>query len=397
MVVGLLLIIYLSFISLGLPDPLLGAGWPTMMKELGVPKGYAGIISMIISLGTVVSSLNSDRMTRRWGTGAVTMFSTGLTAVGLFLFSISRSFPMLCLAAIPCGLGAGGVDASLNNYVALHYASRHMSWLHCMWGVGTAIGPFILEFALKRHMGWHMGYRIVFILQVVLTFVLFLSLPQWKKRPHTASDQTNGGASKPLRLSDIVRIPGAREVMLAFFAYCGLEATAMLWASSYMHLHIGVSAETAAGYASLFCIGITLGRGLNGFLTAKFSDAQLNRAGFTVIGLGILVLLLAAGEYMALAGLLLIGFGCAPVYPGLIHSTPAHFGPDRSQAIIGVQMASAYVGSCLMPPLFGLIGQVIAMWLLPFFLAVMLLLMVWNHEKLMGIAATTNQGKEAVT
>lgn len=378
----LLPIIYISFISLGLPDPLLGAGWPTMMQQLSVPESYAGIISMITALGTVISSLNSDRLTYRFGTGRVTAFSVLLTAVGLFLFSISNAFWLLCLAAIPCGLGAGSVDASLNNYVALHYSSKHMSWLHCMWGVGTAIGPFILEFALTRQMGWQMGYRIISMLQLVLTAVLFLSLPSWKKRPAVAAADGKMADVKPLPLLQIIRIPGAREVMLAFFCYCALESTTGLWASSYMFLHLGVAPEVAAGYASLFFMGITLGRGLNGFLTARFSDIRLNRAGFITCGMGIVVLMLAKGEFLALAGLFLIGLGCAPVYPGLIHSTPAHFGADKSQAIIGVQMASAYVGTFLMPPFFGLIGQHIAMWLLPFFLMIMLLLMVWNHENL---------------
>ena len=379
----LLAVIYLAFISLGLPDSLLGSAWPSMHLEFGVPVSYAGVISMIIALGTVVSSLQSDRLTRKLGAGMVTALSVLLTALALLGFSLSRSFLALCILAFPYGLGAGSVDAALNNYVALNYASRHMSWLHCMWGVGTTVGPYVMEYALTGGQGWNAGYRYIAILQFALTLVIFVSLPLWKKRAaQTRTEDAAADVGRALPLREIVRIPGAKDVMVAFFCYCAVEATTMLWASSYLALGRGVSAEAAAGYASLFFIGITVGRALNGFLTMRFSDAQMIRAGQALVALGALLLLLPLGTGAALAGLVVIGLGCAPIYPCIIHSTPERFGADRSQALIGVQMASAYVGNCLMPPLFGLIANHISIGLFPIFLLVALAMMVLMHERL---------------
>ena len=383
----LLAVIYLAFISLGLPDSLLGSAWPSMQAELGAPVSSAGVISTIIALGTVVSSLQSDRLTRKLGAGLVTALSVLLTALALLGFSLSRSFPALCLFAIPYGLGAGSVDAALNNYVALNYASRHMSWLHCMWGVGTTVGPYVMEYALTGGQGWNAGYRYIAILQFAITLVVFLSLPLWKKRAaQTRAADAAADVGRALSLKEIARIPGAKDVMAAFFCYCAVEATTMLWASSYLALARGVSAEAAAGYASLFFIGITVGRALNGFLTMRFSDAQMIRAGQALVALGALLLLLPLGTGAALAGLVAIGLGCAPIYPCIIHSTPERFGADRSQALIGVQMASAYVGTLLMPPLFGLIADHISIGLFPVFLLVALAVMALMHERLVRMA-----------
>ncbi len=376
----LLAVIYLSFISLGLPDALLGSAWPMMYGEFGVPVSYAGIISMIVALGTIVSSLMSDRLTYKLGTGRITALSVAMTAIALFGFSTSDSFWIMCLWAIPYGLGAGSVDASLNNYVALHYSSRHMSWLHCMWGIGAATGPYIMGYVLSGGQHWSAGYRTIGILQIVLTAVLFLSLPLWKKRVQMVGEDGQV-LDKPLALRDVVSIPGAKEIMITFFCYCALESTAGLWASSYLVLFKGVVEETAASFASMFYIGITVGRALNGFLTMKFSDTQLIRIGQGIILLGVAAMLLPMGETVSLIGLILIGLGCAPIYPCVIHSTPAHFGEDKSQALIGVQMASAYVGTCLMPPLFGLIANHINVALLPVYLLVILVLMAVMHER----------------
>ena len=379
----LLVIIYISFISLGLPDSLLGSAWPSIYPELKVPVSYAGIISMIIALGTIVSSLQSDRLTRKLGTGKVTAFSVGMTAAALFGFSISHSFWMLCLWAVPYGLGAGSVDASLNNYVALHYESRHMSWLHCMWGVGATIGPYIMGFALTGGMTWNGGYRIISVLQIVLTILLAVSLPLWKGKKSADSSSENSQAQpRALSIKSILRIPGAKEVMVCFFCYCAVEQTAALWASSYLALYKGVPAETAARFAGMFFIGITVGRALSGFLTMKLNDVQMIRLGQALIGAGVLIMLLPLGAGASLAGLIIIGLGCAPIYPCIIHSTPDRFGADRSQAIIGVQMANAYVGTCLMPPLFGLIANHISVSLFPVYMLIILVLMTVMHELL---------------
>ena len=376
----LLIIIYLSFISLGLPDALLGAAWPMMSQEFSVPVSYAGGISLIIAMCTVVSSLQSDRLTKWLGAGKVTAFSVIMTAVAIFGFAVSREYWQLCLWAIPYGLGAGSVDASLNNYVALHYASRHMSWLHCMWGFGASIGPYIMGLALTNGMNWNTGYGIIGVIQIVLSAVLFLSLPLWKKSADTG-DET-GSAARPLTMKQIVRIPGAKEVMVAFFCYCGLEQTCILWGSSYFVLQIGLDEETAASLAALFMLGLTFGRFLNGFLTYKLNDSNLIRLGQGIISLGVVAMLLPLGKFSAMAGLTLMGLGCAPIYPCIIHSTPEHFGEAHSQAMIGVQMASAYVGICCMPPLFGLLANHIGVFLLPWYTGAILALMVVMCERL---------------
>lgn len=381
----LLPIIYLAFISLGLPDSLLGAAWPSMYPEFEIPVSFAGVISMIIAAGTVVSSLQSDRLTRRFGTGKVTTASVAMTALALWGFSVSHSFYLLCLWAVPYGLGAGSVDASLNNYVALHYASRHMSWLHCMWGVGASLGPHIMGYVLLGGRSWNLGYRYVALIQLVLTAILLLSLPLWKSGAARSDGAGEKGqtANATLSLWQVLRIPGAKAIMTAFFCYCALEQTAALWASSYLVLHKGTSAETAASYASLFFVGITVGRALSGFLTIRWNDTQMVRLGQGVILLGVLAVLLSGSEQITLVGFILIGLGCAPVYPCMIHATPEHFGEDKSQAVIGVQMASAYVGTCLMPPLFGLLAEAWSAALLPFYLLVILLGMTVAHESLL--------------
>lgn len=384
----LLAIIYLAFISLGLPDSLLGSAWPTMYQEFSVPVSYAGRVSMIIAAGTILSSLQCDRLTKKLGTGKVTAFSVLLTAIALFGFSVSHSFLMLCLWAVPYGLGAGCVDASLNNYVALHYASRHMSWLHCMWGLGASLGPYIMGFALTRGETWNMGYRYISILQFILTVILLISLPLWKKTPVKDAPIQEPSQSSSLSLAQIVRIPGAKEIMITFFCYCALEQTAGLWASSYLVLNWNLSAETAAGFASLFYVGITVGRAFSGFLTLKLNDTQMIRLGQGGILLGVALLILPLGQKAALAGLLIIGLGCAPIYPSIIHSTPVHFGADRSQAMIGVQMASAYVGTCLMPPIFGFLANTFGVFLFPIYLLLILVLMLFMHERVLRHTCT---------
>lgn len=373
----LLAIIYLSFISLGLPDGLLGSAWPTIYPMLDVPVSYAGILFAIISFCTVISSLLSDRLTLRFGPGKITAVSVATTALALFGFSVSQSYWMLCLWAIPYGLGAGSVDASLNNYVAIHYTSRHMSWLHCMWGVGATLGPYLMGCILSGGGHWTTGYRSIGIIQILLTVILFLSLPLWKNR---ASNRSEKQQKKPLSFSQILNIPGAKQIMIAFFCYCALEQTTALWAASYLTLHKGVPAETAAYFSSLFFIGITAGRCLNGFLTFRFTDTQLIRMGQGIVAVGIIALLLPMGQNISLLGLILIGLGCAPIYPCIIHSTPVHFTPEHSQALIGVQMASAYIGSTTMPPLFGWIAEHIHVSVLPAYLLAILVLMAAMHE-----------------
>lgn len=411
----LLAIIYLAFISLGLPDSLIGSGWPVMHTQLQVPLSYAGIITMIIAACTIVSSLMSDRLTARFGTGVVTAVSVVTTAIALFGFSLSGAFWMLCLWAIPYGLGAGAVDASLNNFVALHYASRQMNWLHCFWGVGAAISPYVMSLSLTNNLGWAYGYRFIGIIQVVLSVILFLSLPLWKRKEAGVGASAGAGVSagsgaagagsgagstadterpqsdtaagqKPARvhlsLAQIVRIPGVVPVLLAFFAYCAIEQTAGLWASSYLVQSRGVEPTVAAEFASLFYLGITGGRFIAGVIAGKLNDRQLVRVGVIILLVGILLILLPFGaQWPALAGLVLTGLGCAPIYPSLIHATPANFGAHRSQAVIGVQMAAAYVGTTFMPPLFGAIASVTGVWIFALYLLLFALLTAAMAER----------------
>lgn len=382
----LLAIIYMAFISLGLPDAILGSVWPTMYLEFNVPISYAGIISFIIALGTIISSLQSDRLTKKLGAGLVTSISVGLTAFALLGFSLSHSFIFLCVFAIPYGLGAGSVDAALNNYVALHFESRHMSWLHCMWGVGASMGPYIMGFALTNQSSWNAGYMYVFIIQAVLTLFLFLSLPLWKKHSTlsncniTTTDEHSIDTTKPIPLKTLITIPGAKQVLIMFFCYCAIEQTAGLWASSYLVLHRGVSIDQATGWASLYFIGITIGRAICGFITMKLSNKQMIRLGEFIIAMGLIIMILPFSNGFAIIGLIIIGLGCAPVYPCVIHSTPTNFGVENSQALTGVQMASAYVGTLIMPPLFGLIANYISISLYPFYLFGILILMVIMYE-----------------
>ena len=381
----LLAVIYLAFISLGLPDSLLGSVWPTIYQEFNVPVSYAGAIFMIISAGTIFSSLQSDRLTKSFGTGKVTAFSVLMTAIALWGFSISSSYWMLISWAIPYGLGAGSVDASLNNYVALHYKSHHMSWLHCMWGIGASIGPYIMSFALVNGQTWNMGYLYISLIQVALTVIIMLSLPLWKK-PFIINDiqevDVGNEKNKALTLKEIVNIPGAKQVMIMFFCYCALEQTAGLWASSYLVLQHGFDLEVATSYGSLFFIGITVGRAISGFITMKLKDKEMIYLGQGIILIGIIIMCLPLGHQVSLIGLVTIGLGCAPIYPCIIHSTPTNFGKNKSQAVIGVQMASAYVGNLLMPPLFGIIANHISVIVFPIYLLLILIIMVVMHIKL---------------
>ena len=401
MVQLLLAVIYIAFISLGLPDALLGSAWPVMYREFGVSVSYAGIISMIIAFGTVVSSLQSDRLTKKFGTGRVTAASVALTAFALFGFSLARSFYALVFLALPYGLGAGSVDASLNNYVALHYKSRHMSWLHCMWGVGAAIGPYVMGFALTHGNTWNAGYRAIAVLQIVLTALLVFSLPLWKRNNTNGADARSSvsaaaGTSeedsekRPLSLKQIINLPGAKAVMLSFFCYSAVEQTSGLWAASYAVLQGGVSADVAARYASLVYLGITAGRALGGFISMYLNDTQMVRLGEIVILAGTILLFLPFGNAYTLAGFALIGLGCAPVFPSLIHATPHHFGADKSQAVIGVQMASAYIGTCTLPPLFGFLADRFGISLLPVYVLLFCLLMIASHERLVRLTKSVN-------
>ena len=369
----LLLLIYLAFISLGLPDSLLGSAWPVIHQELQVPLSYAGAVTMIISFGTICSSLMSERLTKKLGVNIVTVCSVLLTAIALYGFSTASAFWMLCLWGIPYGLGAGAIDAALNNYVALHYNSRHMSWLHCFWGVGTIISPYIMSYALTTSV-WQNGYRMVSFLQMGITVILLVTLPVWKV--NRMANEQKAEQAAVIGIRGALKIKGVPQLLLGFFSYCSLESTLLLWSSSYLVGAKGVTAQKAAAFASLFCIGITAGRFLSGLVTEKLGDYNLICIGTGILLLGCIAMILPLKtDVAALGGLVVMGLGCAPVYPSIIHATPDNFGAQNSQAIIGIQMASAYVGSTFMPPVFGLIANHISVALMPFFVLFFIMLM----------------------
>lgn len=385
----LLVIIYLAFISLGLPDSLLGTAWPAAYRELGVSVSMAGFLYAVVSFGTIISSLNSGRIIRRFGTGVTTTVSVAMTAAALLGFSVSPGFGIMFFFAIPLGLGAGSVDAALNNYVALHYGARHMNWLHSFWGIGASLGPAIMFFCLTRG-SWRSGYATIGWIQTALVMVLIGSLPLWTRL--SAASKAGQNAGRIFSAKELVKMPGARQVLIAFFCYCAVEATAGLWGSSFLVLTKGIAPDTAASWVSLYYFGITFGRLLSGFLTLRISNKNLVRLGQGLIVLGILLIMTASMDVVLLCGFFTIGLGCAPIFPALIHDTPENFGSEASQSFMGLQMACAYVGTTVMPPLFGFLGENLSMGLLPIYLLVNTLVMVAMLERLNRIKAAKASG-----
>jgi len=377
----LLAIIYLAFIGLGASDALFGSLWPTIQTEMVVPISYAGIVSMLAAGGTIASSLMSARLVKRFGAGKVVVFSVFISAAVLLSISFAGSFWIICLLALPLGLAGGSVDATINNHVALHYTSRHMSWLHCFWGLGAVISPIIMGYALTAGASWNSGYRIIFGLQITIMIILLLSQPFWKKQDAIVEEEQK--QTSIIKLPQLIRIPGVKYLLLTFFAYCAVEVTAGLWASTFLVQQRGIATETAAGYAALFFIGVTVGRFISGFIANKISTKNMVRFGIAIIFVGILAVMLPiSANWLALGGLIVIGLGCAPIFPALVHSTPIYFGKAHSQSIIGAQIASAYTGSTLMPPLFGFIAAQVGIGLYPFYLLAMAFLMLLMTERL---------------
>lgn len=438
---GLLPIIYLAFISLGLPDSAIGSAWPTMAPSFGAGISWVGVVTMIISAGTIVSSLMSVRVVERFGTGRVTVMSVVLTAAALMGFSQSQAFWQLCLWAVPYGLGAGAVDAALNAFVAVHYESQHMSWLHCMWGVGASGGPMVMAQCLERST-WSLGFLVLGGIQVGIALVLTLSLPLWRDRklprvsgrragreaasgaapeaalPHgeaghgagarvlsgaTAapgagevsgaaaasgaggtSDGTRGKLPARRTRAQLLRIPGVKAVLVSFFCYSAFEATCGNWAATFCTLARGIDAQTAASWAALFYMGITAGRAVSGFISLKVNDRNMIRLGQALIAVAF-VCVLMPGDTALFAGLVLMGCGCAPIYPSTIHATPARFGEELALELTGMQMAFAYIGSLAMSPLFGVLAQFVGAWIYPWYLVLFLVGMVVAGERLNGV------------
>ncbi len=376
MVTLFLIVIYAAFISLGLPDSLLGVAWPVAQKEFGASLGDAGIISMVISVGTVISSLFSSKLLKRFGVGKVTAVSVLMTALALLGFSFVPAFVFMILLAIPLGLGAGAVDSGLNEYVAEHYESRHMSWLHCFWGVGAMAGPLIMSQYMSLGVDWRMGYLTVAIIQFVLVAVLIATLPLWDKVAEKTSqkkqeaDANGENPGEPEREADLdppiasgkggflapLKIKGAKVALISFFLYCGVEMTLGLWGSSFLITEKGIDAAAAAQWVSLYWGGLTAGRLVSGFLAIRFNNQQMIRIGELTVLLGVVCLLLPLPQFVCLIGFILVGAGCAPIYPCMLHETPVRFGKEDAQSMMGFQMAVCYTGSTLLPPFFGLVA-----------------------------------------
>lgn len=377
MITLLLIIIYIAFISLGLPDSMLGAAWPTIRIELNLPIAGAGLVSMIVSGGTIVSSLMSGKLIKKLGTGKLTLVSVLMTAAALLGFSLSNSYLWLCLMAVPLGLGAGAVDAALNNFVALHFSARHMSWLHCFWGIGATVGPIIMAASISQKGLWQRGYLTVAIIQACLVVILLLSQPLW--RPFNSNVQE--GEVIEVKDESVFKLPGVRPALIGFFCYCALESTAGLWGATFLVQARGVSAAVAAGWVSMYYLGITIGRFINGFITSFLSNQNLIRCGQLLIALGAALLLIFNQSYVSLIALILIGMGCAPIYPSMLHETPVRFGKNNSSRLMGVQMASAYTGTTLVPPVLGLIMGALGIRLYPVFILILLVVMFVCNER----------------
>jgi len=381
----LLVIIYIAFIGLGLPDSLLGAAWPAAYVDLGVPISMAGFVSIVVTFGTVVSSLLSERLIRNFGTGKVAAFSVFLTAGALLGMGFVQSFWVVLALAVPLGLGAGTIDAALNNFVALNYKAAHMNWLHCFWGVGATAGPAIMALFLAVH-NWRGGYLTVSLILFCVALILAFSMPLWKRVGGVTPLHENH-AAVPRR--ELLRRPGAVFACLAFFTYCAAEYSTGLWASTYFVKVRGVATDTAASWSSMYYLGITLGRLFSGFAAIKLKSRSLVRIGQAAILLGLLIILVLPGAGQ-LVGLLLVGLGCAPIFPSLLDQTPDFFGAQYSQGMMGLQLASAYIGSTLLAPLFGWISPFIGISAWPFYLLALFVLLIFSTERTHGAVKKAN-------
>lgn len=385
-----LIIIYLAFISLGLPDSLLGSAWPVIWPDIGSSVGSAGIVSMVIAGGTIVSSLASGSMIQRLGTGRIALFSCFLTAGALLGFSMAPSMIWLVVLAIPLGLGAGAVDAALNHYVAENYKVHHMNWLHCFWGVGATMGPIIMSSYIADHNSWRSGYTTVSVIQFSLVIILLITLPLWKRvaamrelhQPRSESNVDTDTQQQEQNLKpNIIRIKGVKPTLMAFLFYCGVESTVGLWGASYLVGARNITADTAAIWLSLYYGGITIGRLVTGFITLRVTNRLLIRYGQIITIIGGIILLLPLSASFSLMGFMLIGLGLAPIYPGLLHETPARFGKEHSAKLMGYQMAVAYTGTTLLPPMFGLIASQTSIGLFPSVVIAFLIFMWLSAEK----------------
>lgn len=366
----LLIVIYIAFIGLGIPDSLFGAAWPAIYSEFDLPISSANLITLIISGGTVLSSFFSARIINRFGTAAVTFASTLFTAVALLGFSLSGSLLWLCISAVPLGIGAGSIDSALNNYVALHYKATHMNFLHCFYGIGVSLSPYLMSLALSDNSDWHRGYRVAFFIQLGITTVTLISLPLWKKAHGAGTADGSGDDIKPhtLTILELVKIPGIKADWLMFICSCAIEFTCGTWGSTYLVNAKGASPESAARVITFYYVGIAVGRFLSGLAASKLKSRTIIHIGQAVVLAAIIVLLLPLPIAFSCVGLFMVGLGNGPVFPNLTHLTPKSFGAENSQSVIGSQLAMSYIGVTILPMLFGVLAQYISAAIMPLFL-----------------------------
>lgn len=375
MATALLIIIYIAFIGLGIPDSLFGTAWPAIYSEFELPISFGSFVTIIISCGTVLSSVISSKIISRLGTNKVSAYSTLLTALALLGFSFAPNLWVMCFWAIILGIGAGAIDVALNNYVAIHYSATHMSFLHCFYGVGVSVSPYILSLVIAGNFGWRGGYRIAFAIQLIITLLLFLSLPLWRKA-HGGENESEENTHKDLSFGSVLKIPGVKMMCSLFIASCAIECTCGGWGSTFLVEYKHLPAEKAAQIIMIYYIGMTLGRFLSGVLAAKLHSWKIIKLGQIVLGLALLLLILPGGVYMCALGMFLIGLGNGPLFPNFNYLTPENFGSDISQSVIGIQMASAYIGIMVAPTVCGLLGQVFGMVIFPFYLIVFYAIMI---------------------
>ena len=375
MATALLIIIYIAFIGLGIPDSLFGTAWPAIYSEFELPISFGSFVTIIISCGTVLSSVISSKIISRLGTNKVSAYSTLLTALALLGFSFAPNLWVMCFWAIILGVGAGAIDVALNNYVAIHYSATHMSFLHCFYGVGVSVSPYILSLVIAGNFGWRGGYRIAFAIQLIITLLLFLSLPLWRKA-HGGENESEENAHKDLSFGSVLKIPGVKMMCSLFIASCAIECTCGGWGSTFLVEYKHLPAEKAAQIIMIYYIGMTLGRFLSGVLAAKLHSWKIIKLGQIVLGLALLLLILPGGVYLCALGMFLIGLGNGPLFPNFNYLTPENFGSDISQSVIGIQMASAYIGIMVAPAVCGLLGQVFGMVIFPYYLILFYAIMI---------------------
>lgn len=383
----LLIVIFIDFIGLGIPDSLFGAAWPAINSDFGLPISAANAVTVTMTVCSIISSLMSAKLTEKFSTSKIAAVSTALTAVGLFGFSISKNIYMMFFFTLFLGFGAGAIDAVLNNYVAVHYRASHMNFLHCFYGIGVTLSPYLMSLALKNR-SWQSGYHLAFIIQLVISIIAFASLPLWQKngRLSESSDEKSEKSS----FAELIKLPGIKSTWLVFFGSCALEYVGGTWSSSFLVNSRGITVDRAALFVTVYYGGIAFGRFLSGIFSSKLKPQQIILIGTILIIPAIFLVSQPFIPNLIAVGMFLIGLGNGPLYPNMVHLTPIRFGAQRSQAVMGSQMAAAYIGILSMPTLTGFLAQKFSTDIFPYCLAVLYGIMLISLIAT-NMAKTTNE------